>query len=185
MASFKKDNKTVEISRGVKHGIIKDFKSKGLKVTKNGNVFENGYLEILLNNGVILSQYIMVIPVKESIFYKFVEAAGLAHKIDEFVDFPFEEMFEKEVVIELEYESVRNSKYLNVTNVYGMEIGKELIKFQRARDEARIRRGGLNMDYIEMINERRVEIENKVNKKGEVGVKEAELGDEYDELIGF
>ena len=44
MASFKKDNKTVEGSRGVKCGIIKDFKSKGLKVTEKGNVFENGYL---------------------------------------------------------------------------------------------------------------------------------------------
>ena len=63
MASFKKDNKTVEGSRGVKCGIIKDFKSKGLKVTEKGNVFENGYLQILLDNGVMLSQYIMVIPI--------------------------------------------------------------------------------------------------------------------------
>ena len=45
----------------------KDFKSKGLKVTEKGNVFENGYLQILLDNGVMLSQYIMVIPIEGSL----------------------------------------------------------------------------------------------------------------------
>ena len=38
MASFKKDNKTVEGSRGVKCGIIKDFKSKGLS-NREGKCF--------------------------------------------------------------------------------------------------------------------------------------------------
>ena len=185
MASFKKDNKTVEGSRGVKCGIIKDFKSKGLKVTEKGNVFENGYLQILLDNGVMLSQYIMVIPIEGSLFYRILKAIGLAHKIDEYIDFPFYEMFEKEVVIELEYESVRDSRYLNVTNIYSLAEGEKLIQFQKARDESRRRSGLLDMNYIEMMNERKLELENEANKKEVVDVKEEEFGNEYDELIDF
>ena len=41
------------------------------------------------------------------------------------------------------------------------------------------------MNYIEMMNERKLELENEANKKEVVDVKEEEFGNEYDELIGF
>lgn len=185
MAMLRKDNKIVNLPRGIYKGTIKDFRSKGLKKTKKEDLFENGYLEILLDNGVLLSQYIMVTPYEKWIFYRIVKAIGLANKIDEYIDFPFHEMFEKELIIELEYESVRDSRYLNVTNVYSLVEGEKLIQFQRARDESRRRSGLLDMNYIEMMNERKIEIDNRANKKEEVEVQEIELEDEYDELIGF
>lgn len=86
MASFKKDNNTVEVPRGIYKGIIIDFKSKGLKKIKKGYVFESGYLEILLDNGVVLSQYVIVSPYENWIFYRIVEAIGLSNKIDEYID---------------------------------------------------------------------------------------------------
>ena len=62
MAILTKDGKAVDLSRGLQLGEIKDFKSRGLKKTKKGDIFECGNLEILLKNGVSLSQYIMVSP---------------------------------------------------------------------------------------------------------------------------
>ena len=63
--------------------------------------------------------------------------------------------------------------------------GEKLIQFQKARDESRRRSGLLDMNYIEMMNERKLELENEANKKEVVDVKEEEFGNEYDELIGF
>ena len=185
MAILRRDGEVVDLPRGMYLGRVVDFRSKGLKKTKKGDIFENGYLDILLENGVSLSQYIMVMPYNKYLFYKFAKAVGLAHKIDEYIDFPFYEMFEKEVVIELEYESVRDSRYLNVTNIYSLAEGEKLIQFQKARDESRRRSGLLDMNYIEMMNERKLELENEANKKEVVDVKEEEFGNEYDELIGF
>lgn len=185
MASFKKDNNTADVPRGIYKGIIIDFKSKGLKKIKKGYVFESGYLEILLDNGVVVSQYVMVAPYENWIFHKIVKAIGLSNKIDEYIDFPFYEMFDSEIVIELEYESVRYSRYLNITNVYNLVDGEEHLQFQRAKDELRRRSGSLNMNYIEMMNEKQSDIEIESDSREEANVNEEELGDEYGELIDF
>ena len=42
----------------------------------------------------------------------------------------------------------------------------------------------LDMNFIEMMNERRAEIASKFNNTKEVEVNEVRLDDEYDELIG-
>lgn len=185
MAILKKDGKAVNLPRGLYIGEIKDFKFRGLKKTKKGYVFECGNLEILLNNGVSLSQYIMVSPYDKYLFYKFVKAVGLEDKIDEYVDFPFFEMFDKEIVLELDYESVRGGRYLNVINVYSLEEAEEFIKYQKARDELKRRNGMLDMNFIEMMNERRAEIASNFNNTQELEVNEVTLGNEYDELIGI
>ena len=184
MAILRKDGKAVNLSRGLYRGDVKDFKSRGLKKTKKGYVFECGNLEILLNNGVSLSQYIMVSPYDNYLFYKFVKAVGLEDKIYEYVDFPFFEMFDKEIVLELDYESVRGGRYLNVINVYSLEESEEFIQYQKARDELKRRNGMLDINFIEMMNERRAEIANKFNNTKEVEVNEVRLDDEYEELIG-
>ena len=75
--------------------------------------------------------------------------------------------------------------FTNVTNIYSLAEGEKLIQFQKARDESRRRSGLLDMNYIEMMNERKLELENEANKKEVVDVKEEEFGNEYDELIGF
>lgn len=184
MAILRRDGKAVNLSRGLYKGDVKYFNSRGLKKTKKGDVFECGNLEILLKNGVSLSQYIMVTPYNKYLFYKFVKAVGLAHKIDEYVDFPFFEMFDKEIVLELDYESVRGGRYLNVINVYSLEEAEEFIQYQEARDELKRRNGMLDMNFIEMMNERRSEIASKFNNTKEVEVNEVRLDDEYEELIG-
>lgn len=186
MAILKKDGKEAILRRGVYIGRIIDFSSKGLKKTKKGDVFENGYLDIVLNNGVSLTQYIMIMPYTKCIFFKFVNALGLSHKIDDYVDFPFCEMFEKEVLIELEYESVRGGRYLNITNVYSLEEADEFIEYQRARDELNRRNNMLSMDMIEAINQSsfNVEVEYENNEKSEIVENEIGFGDEYDKFIG-
>ena len=180
MAILRKDGKAVKLSRGLYSGDIKDFKYRGLKKTKKGDVFECGNLE----NGVYLSQYIMVTPYNKYLFYKFVKAVGLEHKIDEYIDFPFYEMFDKEIVLELDYESIKEGRYLNVINVYSLEEAEEFIQYQKARDELKRRNGMLDMNFIEMMNERRAEIASKFNNTKEVEVNEIRLDDEYEELIG-
>lgn len=187
MAVLTKDGKAVDLSRGLQLGEIKDFKSRGLKKTKKGDIFECGNLEILLKNGVSLSQYIMVSPYNKYLFYKFVKAVGLEHKIDEYVDFPFCEMFDKEIVVELDYESVRGGRYLNVINVYSLEEAEEFIQYQKARDELKRRNGMLGMNFIEMVKERRAEIASNFNNTQEVEVNENEVtfGNEYEEFIGI
>ena len=184
MAILRKDGKAVNLSRGLYRGEVKNFNSRGLKKTKKGDVFECGNLEILLNNGVSLSQYIMVSPYDNYLFYKFVKAVGLEDKIDEYVDFPFFEMFDKEIVLELDYESVREGRYLNVINVYSLEEAEEFIQYQKARDELKRRNSMLDMNFIEMMNERRAEIVSNFNNTQELEVNEVTLGNEYDELIG-
>ena len=139
MAILRRDGKAVNLSRGLYRGNVKDFNSRGLKKTKKGDIFECGNLEILLKNGVSLSQYIMVSPYDNYLFYKFVKAVGLEDKIYEYVDFPFFEMFDKEIVLELDYESVRGGRYLNVINVYSLEEAEEFIQYQEARDELKRR----------------------------------------------
>ena len=173
MAILRKDGKAVDLSRGLQLGEIKDFKSRGLKKTKKGDIFECGNLEILLKNGVSLSQYIMVSPYNKYLFYKFVKAVGLEHKIDEYVDFPFYEMFDKEIVVELDYESVRGGRYF--------------IQYQKARDELKRRNGMLGMNFIEMVKERRAEIASNFNNTQEIEVNENEVtfGNEYEEFIGI
>lgn len=185
MAILRRDGKAVDLSRGLQLGEIKDFKSRGLKKTKKGDVFECENLEILLKNGVSLSQYIMVTPYNKYLFYKFAKAVGLANKIDEYVDFPFYEMFDKEIVIELDYESVRGGRYLNVINVYSLEEAEEFIQYQKARDELKRRTGMLDMNFIETMNERREEIASNFNNTQEVEVNKVTLGDEYEEFIGI
>ena len=184
MAILRKDGKAVNLSRGLYIGEVKDFKYRGLKKTKKGDDFECGNLEILLKNGVSLSQYIMVTPYNKYLFYKFAKAVGLAHKIDEYIDFPFYEMFDKEIVLELDYESIKEGRYLNVINVYSLEEAEEFIQYQEARDELKRRNGMLDMNFIEMMNERRAEIASKFNNTKEVEVNEVRLDDEYEELIG-
>ena len=181
MAILRKDGKAVDLSRGLQLGEIKDFKSRGLKKTKKGDIFECGNLEILLKNGVSLSQYIMVSPYNKYLFYK------LEHKIDEYVDFPFYEMFDKEIVVELDYESVRGGRYLNVINVYSLEEAEEFIQYQKARDELKRRNGMLGMNFIEMVKERRAEIASNFNNTQEIEVNENEVtfGNEYEEFIGI
>ena len=39
--------------------------------------------------------------------------------------------FDKEIVIELEYESTRDGSYLNVTNVYSLEEAEEFITISK------------------------------------------------------
>lgn len=187
MAILRKDGKAVDLSRGLQLGEIKDFKSRGLKKTKKGDIFECGNLEILLKNEVSLSQYIMVSPYNKYLFYKFVKAVGLEHKIDEYVDFPFYEMFDKEIVVELDYESVRGGRYLNVINVYSLEEAEEFIQYQKARDELKRRNGMLGMNFIEMVKERRAEIASNFNNTQEIEVNENEVtfGNEYEEFIGI
>ena len=184
MAILRKDGKAVNLSRGLYIGEVKYFKYRGLKKTKKGDVFECGNLEILLKNGVSLSQYIMVTPYNKYLFYKFAKAVGLAHKIDEYIDFPFYEMFDKEIVLELDYESIKEGRYLNVINVYSLEEAEEFIQYQEARDELKRRNGMLDMNFIEMMNERRAEIVSNFNNTKEVEVNEVRLDDEYEELIG-
>lgn len=162
MATLIKDGKIVSLPRGVYLGRVVDFRSKGLKKTKNGEIFENGYLDIVLNNGVSLTQYIMIMPYNKSLFFKLVNALGLSHRIDEYKDFYFTEMFEKEVLIELQYESVRGGKYLNVINVYSLEEAGELLEYQNTRYE--LNRGN--------------------NEKSEIVENEIGFGDEYDKFIG-
>lgn len=187
MAIVKKDGKEVNLRRGVYLGRIIDFRSKGLKKTKKGYVFENGYLDILLNNGVSISQYIMIMPYTKSLFFKIVDALGLSHRIDEYVDFPFCEMFEKEVLIELEYESVRGGRYLNVTNVHSLEEANEFIEYQNIREELNGRNNMINMDIIEAINQRSLNVEAQYenSEQSETTEKVVELGNEYDDLIQF
>ena len=123
-------------------------------------------------------------PYDNYLFYKFVKAVGLEDKIYEYVDFPFFEMFDKEIVLELDYESVRGGRYLNVINVYSLEEAEEFIQYQEARDELKRRNGMLDMNFIEMMNERRAEIVSNFNNTKEVEVNEVRLDDEYEELIG-
>ena len=185
MAILRKDGKAVNLSRGLYIGEVKDFKYRGLKKTKKGDVFECGNLEILLKNGVSLSQYIMVTPYNKYLFYKFAKAVGLAHKIDEYIDFPFYEMFDKEIVLELDYESIKEGRYLNVINVYSLEEAEEFIQYQKVRDELKRRNSMLDMNFIEMVKERRAEIASNFNNTQEVEVNEVTLGDEYEEFIGI
>ena len=185
MAILRKDGKAVNLSRGLYIGEVKDFKSRGLKKTKKGDIFECGNLEILLKNGVSLSQYIMVTPYNKYLFYKFAKAVGLAHKIDEYIDFPFYEMFDKEIVLELDYESIKEGRYLNVINVYSLEEAEEFIQYQKVRDELKRRNSMLDMNFIEMMNERKEEIASNFNNTQEVEVNEVTLGDEYEEFIGI
>ena len=187
MAILRKDGKVVNLSRGIYLGMVKDFKPRGLKKTKKGNVFESGDLEILLKNGVSVSQFVMVTPYNKYLFYKFANAVGLANKIDEYVDFPFCEMFDKEIVVELDYESVRGGRYLNVINVYSLEEAEEFIQYQKARDELKRRNGMLGMNFIEMVKERRAEVASNFNNTQEVEVNENEVtfGNEYEEFIGI
>ena len=187
MAILRKNGKAVNLSRGLYKGNVKDFNSRGLKKTKKGDIFECGNLEILLENGVSLSQFVMVTPYNKYLFYKFANAVGLAHKIDEHVDFPFYEMFDKEIVVELDYESVRGGRYLNVINVYSLEEAEEFIQYQKARDELKRRNGMLGMNFIEMVKERRAEIASNFNNTQEVEVNENEVtfGNEYEEFIGI
>ena len=189
MAILRRDGEVVDLPRGMYLGRVVNFRSKGLKKTKKGDIFENGYLDILLENGVSLSQYIMVMPYNKYLFYKFAKAVGLAHKIDEYVDFPFYEMFDKEIVIELEYESVRGGRYLNVINVYSLEEAEDFIQYQKARDELNRRNNMLDINFMEMMNERRAEIASNFNNTQEVKVNENEnevtFGNEYEEFIGI
>lgn len=185
MAILRKDGKAVNLSRGLYIGEVKDFKYRGLKKTKKGDVFECGNLEILLKNGVSLSQYIMVTPYNKYLFYKFAKAVGLAHKIDEYIDFPFYEMFDKEIVLELDYESIKEGRYLNVINVYSLEEAEEFIQYQKVRDELKRRNSMLDINFIEMMNERKEEIASNFNNTQEVEVNEVTLGDEYEEFIGI
>lgn len=185
MAILRKDGKVVNLSRGLYKANVKDFNPRVLKKTKKGDIFECGNLEILLENGVSLSQFVMVTPYNNYLFYKFANAVGLAHKIDEHVDFPFYEMFDKEIVIELEYESTRDGSYLNVINVYSLEEAEEFIQYQKVRDELKRRNSMLDMNFIEMMNERKEEIASNFNNTQEVEVNEVTLGDEYEEFIGI
>lgn len=185
MAILRKDGKSVDLPRGLYIGEIQDFKTRGLKKTKKGDIFECGNLEILLQNGVSLSQYIMIMPYNKCLFFKFVNALGLSHSIEEYSDFCFFEMFDKEIVIELDYESVRGGRYLNVINVYSLEEAEEFIQYQKARDELKRGNGTLDMNFIEMMNERRAEIASNFNKTQELEVNEVILGNEYDKLIGI
>lgn len=187
MAILRKDGEAVDLPRGMYLGRVIDFRSKGLKKTKKGDIFENGYLDILLNNGVSLSQYIMVMPYTKCLFFKFVNAIGLSHRIDEYLDFCFSEMFEKEVLIELQYESVRDGRYLNVTNVYSLEEAEEFIEYQKAREELNRRNNILSMKYIETMNQRglNMEIQYENDEQSETSENEVELGNEYDEFIGI
>ena len=185
MAILRKNGKAVNLSRGLYRGNVKDFNSRGLKKTNKGDIFECGNLEILLENGVSLSQFVMVTPYNKYLFYKFANAVGLAHKIDEHVDFPFYEMFDKQIVIELEYESTRDGSYLNVTNVYSLEEAEEFIQYQKVRDELKRRNSMLDMNFIEMMNERKEEIASNFNNTQEVEVNEVTLVDEYEEFIGI
>ena len=153
MAILRKDGKVVNLSRGIYLGMVKDFKPRGLKKTKKGNVFESGDLEILLKNGVSVSQFVMVTPYNKYLFYKFANAVGLANKIDEYV--------------------------------YSLEEAEEFIQYQKARDELKRRNGMLDMNFIEMMNERREEIASNFNNTQEVEVNEVTLGDEYEEFIGI
>ena len=94
-------------------------------------------------------------------------------------------MFDKEIVIELEYESTRDGSYLNVINVYSLEEAEEFIQYQKVRDELKRRNSMLDMNFIEMMNERKEEIASNFNNTQEVEVNEVTLGDEYEEFIGI
>lgn len=84
-------------------------------------------------------------------------------------------MFDKEIVVELDYESVRGGRYLNVINVYSLEEAEEFITVPKARDEIKRGNGMLGMNFIEMVKERRAEIASNFNNTQEVEVNENEV----------
>lgn len=62
MAYVKKNNMYYELKSGCYKGKIIKYESNGKKLTKNGGIFNQGYLTIELSQNITVRQYVLVVP---------------------------------------------------------------------------------------------------------------------------
>lgn len=138
MAYIQKNNRYYEVKSGCYKGKIIKYNSNGKKVTKNGDVFNQGYLTIELSENVTVKQYVLVAPWRTFFFYKLLKAIDRNLNVKEkYLNFNIEELIGKEVVIEIEYEFNGCSTYPNIINAYNIEDGEKIIAYEKIQEEIR------------------------------------------------
>lgn len=136
MAYVQKNNRYHDLKAGCYRGKIIKYEPKGKKVTKNGGVFNQGYLTILINEDITVRQYILVAPWRKFLFYKLVKAISDDFNVqDKYLIFNFDEVIGKEVVVEVEYEFNGYSSYPNILNFYNLKDGEKIMEFEKMQEE--------------------------------------------------
>lgn len=188
MAYLIRENKRADLMAGPYRCTIVHFESTGKKVTKNKQVFEQGYLYMELEDGTLVKQYVLITPWRTFFFYKLLKAIDSQINVEEvYLDFSFHQIINTEVVIEISYEINANYFYPNITAIYNLDDGEAILEFHSLQEERKIQEGQINMGYIERMNERRLEGENQSENNEELEACENQLvlGNEYEEFIGI
>lgn len=87
-------------------------------------------------------------------FYKLLKAIDRDLNVQkEYLNFNFQELIGKEVVIEIEYEFNGCSSYPNIVNAYNVEDGEKIIAYEKMQEEIKEQHmeenNLLSMDIIE------------------------------------
>lgn len=129
MAYVTKNDEYVDLEEGFEECEVVDYEPKGIKVTKNKNVFNEGYLLLKLRDNIMVQQYMLLTQSKSYLFYQLLKATKEDFDIkEECKNFDFESIKGKKVVIKLEHNFDGVKTYTNVVNIYDIEDGRVIIE---------------------------------------------------------
>ncbi|WP_238904395.1 hypothetical protein [Clostridium sp. YIM B02506] len=129
MAYVTKNDEYVDLEEGFEECEVVDYQPKGIKVTKNKNVFNEGYLLLKLRDNIMVEQYMLLTQTKRFLFYQLLKATKEDFDIkEECKNFDFESIKGKKVVIKLEHNFDGVKTYTNVVNIYDIEDGRAIIE---------------------------------------------------------